>query len=104
MNNIDIINSYSILKEKLDDSRNFFCFNTQNGRRLIVKVEDIKSCIAIDKNFRAVSFAYENPYSFYSSPLELIESYISENHGVEITDLYITMDKEKAYEYLIGEN
>jgi len=54
MNYIEILNNYKKLEDQLNDSRNFFCFNTQNGRRLIVKIEDKKMCIAINRNFRAV--------------------------------------------------
>lgn len=102
MTNIETLNNYKRLEEQLNDSRNFFCFNTPNGKRLILKIESSKKCIAIDKNFRAVSFKNEKQRTFYESPLSLIRSY--ERDSIEITDFFITMNKREAWDYLQGGN
>lgn len=98
----ETLKDYLKLKESLEDSRNFFCFNTENGKRMIIKVEDKKKCIAINHNFRACSFSYESPHTFYDSPLELIESYY-EGSSVDLLDIFITLDKEEALSYLMEE-
>ena len=95
----EIIKDYHKLVEMLEDSKNFFCFDTKNGKRMIVKLEDRRKCIAIDKNFRAVSFKNENELTFYDSPLSLIESYFYDG-GVSIDDILITLDKIEAFSYL----
>jgi len=36
--------------------------------------------------------------TFYDSPIDLIRSY--DENSVEITDIFITMSKQEAYDYL----
>lgn len=96
---VPVIIDYLKLVELMEDSRNFFCFETENGRRMIIKAEGGKKCIAIDRNFRAVSFCNDSDLSFYGSPLELVVSYFRHN-SVAIDDILITLDKTEAYHYL----
>lgn len=97
---IDTLKKYKELESILEDSRYFYCFNTPNGKRMIVKAEGSKKCIAMDKNFRVVSFRNEKQRTFYNSPLSLIRSYDADS--IPITDIFISMDKEECIEYLLG--
>jgi hypothetical protein len=101
INYANTLKNYHALKELLSDSWNYICFDTKNGRRMIVKIQNQSRCCPIDNNFRITSLDGDTENDFYENPLELLKSYFS--HGdVEIEDIMITKDKAEAHQYLLG--
>lgn len=95
----EILKNYQELKKLLEDTSNYICFGTKNGRRMIVRIMNSRECIPVDYRFRVTSFEDENNNTFYESPLRLLESYFTDGNVI-IDDILITKDKTEALSYL----
>lgn len=103
MDNHSIIKEFLALKDQLLDRRNYICFGTKNGRRLIVRREDTDECVAVTKDFKIVSFLDTPLPQYFMSPYDLIEGYYTDRNSISITEIFITHSKEDAIKYLIKE-
>jgi hypothetical protein len=100
MDYVKTIKDFIELKQKILDPEYIIGFDSDNGKRLILRFSDSKRCLPIGKNLEMVKLIGD---PFEETPLDLLLGYFS--HGdVSIKKLFFFSDKRKAIKWLFLES